>query len=140
MKIAVAQTRPVTGDVQSNIRHHVKLINLAASYGAECIIFPELSLTGYEPRLAQELATYSEDNRFDDFQKISDARQITIGAGVPTKNNGAICISMVIFQPHQARQVYSKKYLHPDEDDFFVSGQNFPCISFGNSLISIGIG
>ena len=89
--------------------------------------------------MARELATDPEDNRFDDFQKISDARQITIGAGVPTKNNGAICISMVIFQPHQARQVYSKKYLHPDEEDFFVSGQNFPCLTFGKTNIAIAI-
>jgi predicted amidohydrolase len=124
MKICVAQTRPVKGDIQSNINNHKKLIGLAVSNGADTIIFPELSLTGYEPKLAKELATDQDDRRFDDFQKISDTRPIRIGVGVPIKNNTGICISMVLFQPRKTRQLYSKKYIHPDEEGFFISGQS----------------
>ena len=124
MKICVAQTRPVKGDIQSNIDNHKKLIDLAVLYGADKVIFPELSLTGYEPHLAKELATDQDDSRFDDFQQISNTRQVTIGVGVPLKNKAGICISMVLFQPHKERQVYSKKYLHPDEEEFFVNGEN----------------
>jgi predicted amidohydrolase len=124
MKICVAQTRPIKGDIPGNIDNHKKLISLALSFGADTVIFPELSLTGYEPELSKKLATIQDDSRFDDFQKISDSRKITIGVGVPTKNNTGICISMVLFQPHQARQTYSKRYLHPDEEEFFISGQN----------------
>ena len=94
MKICVAQTRPVKGAVQSNIERHKKLIDLAFSDGAEMVIFPELSITGYEPELAKELATTENDSRFDDFQKISNAKQITIGIGVPTKNDAGISISI----------------------------------------------
>ena len=79
MKICVAQTRPIKGDIQSNIHNHKKLIDLAVSSGAEIVIFPELSLTGYEPTLAKELAINEDDSRLDDFQKISDTQQITIG-------------------------------------------------------------
>jgi predicted amidohydrolase len=124
MKISVAQTRPVKGDVQSNIDNHRKLIDLAVSAGADVIIFPELSLTGYEPYLAQELATHRDDDRFDVFQRISDAEQITIGVGMPTKTPALPCITMLLFQPHKARQTYSKKHLHSDEELFFASGQN----------------
>jgi len=124
MKICVAQTRPLKGDIQSNIDRHKKLINLAVSKGAEAVFFPELSLTGYEPELANELATTQDDSRFDDFQKISDTKQIIIGVGVPTKNDKGICISMILFEPQKARQTYSKKYLHADEKAFFISGQN----------------
>ena len=124
MKVCVAQTRPIKGDIQSNIDNHKKLIDLAVFYGADTVIFPELSLTGYEPELSKKLATDKDDSRFDDFQKISDTRQIIIGVGVPTKNNTGICISMVLFQPHKTRQTYSKKYLHPDEEEFFISGKS----------------
>ncbi len=110
MKICVAQTRLIKGDIQSNIDNHKKLIDLTISNGADIVIFPELSLTGYEPKLSKELATNQDDSRFDDFQKISNTKQITIGVGVPTKNNTGICISMVLFQPHKARQTYAKKY------------------------------
>jgi len=81
MKICVAQTRPAKGDIPRNIAGHKTLIDLAASKGAETIIFPELSVTGYEPALAGKLATTPNDHRFDDFQQIADKRQITIGVG-----------------------------------------------------------
>gem|GEM_PF-5279637 len=32
-------------------------------------------------------------------------------------------ISIVIFQPNQARQTYSKQQLHADELPYFVNGQ-----------------
>ena len=109
MKICVAQTRPLKGDIHSNLDQHKKLLDLAIANGADTVIFPELSLTGYEPKLAKVLATHQDDSRFDDLQTIADTRQITIGVGVPTKNHAGISISMVLFQPHQARQMYSKK-------------------------------
>ena len=139
MKICVAQTRPIKGDVRSNIENHKKLINLAASGGADTIIFPELSLTGYEPELAKALATNQDDSRFDDFQKISDTGKITIGVGVPTKNNTGICIGMVLFQPHKARQLYLKQYLHPDEEEFFVGGKNSPGLMDTKPKVALAI-
>ena len=139
MKICVAQTRPAKGDIERNINNHKKLIDMAVSNGADMIVFPELSLTGYEPTLAEALATTQDDSRFDDFQKISDARQIIIGVGVPTRNNAGICISMVVFQPNQPRQTYSKKHLHTDEEPFFVSGQNLATLKAGKTDIALAI-
>jgi predicted amidohydrolase len=139
MKICAAQTRPVKGDIQCNIDNHLKIIDLAVAHGAAIIIFPELSLTGYEPGLAKELATTLNDSRLDVFQKISDTRQVIIGAGSPIKNNDGTCISMVIFQPHKARQLYSKKFLHPDEEPFFVSGQNTIGLTSNKSSIAFAI-
>lgn len=123
MRICVAQTRPVTGDIERNIVNHKRLIDLATSAGADTIIFPELSLTGYEPELARELAITLDDDRLDDFQRIADARRITIGVGVPLRDEASVRIGMVLFQPYEARQAYTKQYLHPDEEAFFVGGR-----------------
>lgn len=120
MKICVVQTNPVKGDIPKNISHHKTLINLAIAHDVDTIIFPELSLTGYEPELAKNLATHQDDYRLDDFQRISDSHKVTIGVGVPIKNSTATNISMVIFQPGKDRQTYHKRYLHPDEEEFFV--------------------
>jgi len=139
MKICVAQTRPITGDIQGNIDRHKKFIDLAVANGADIVIFPELSLTGYEPALSKALATNQADGRFDDFQKLSDTKQITIGVGVPTKSNTHSCISLVLFQPHQTRQTYSKKYLHPDEEAFFISGQNSTSLISNKTNIALAI-
>jgi predicted amidohydrolase len=139
MKICVAQTKPIKGDIQSNIGNHKKLIDIAVFNGADLVIFPELSITGYEPELSKELATNQDDNRFDDFQMIADTKQITIGVGVPTKNNTGICISMILFQPHKARQTYSKKYLHSDEEEFFISGQSYTGLISNKTNIALAI-
>lgn len=139
MKICVAQTKPFKGDIEKNIEAHTKLIKLAASQGAALIVFPELSITAYEPTLAKSLAIDINDTRFEIFQAISNNQQISICVGVPTKNNANVCISMLIFQPNKERQVYSKKYLHPDEEPFFVSGENIDYIKIGNTKISFAI-
>lgn len=124
MKLCAAQTRPVKGDIQANIDNHQKLIRLAMANGADFIVFPELSITGYEPTLAGELAMLLNDPRLDDFQTLSDAERITIGVGTPLITAEGINITMVIFQPGKTRETYSKHYLHADEEPFFVSGHN----------------
>lgn len=139
MKICIAQTRPVRGDIKSNIVNHKKLIDLAVSNEADVIIFPELSLTGYEPTLAKDLATNENDHRFDDFQRISDGKNIIIGVGIPTNNENGLCISMILFQPTKPRQVYSKKYLHADEVPFFVSGPNITGIKIKETNVALAI-
>ncbi|KAA9354596.1 carbon-nitrogen hydrolase family protein [Larkinella humicola] len=139
MKIGVAQTRPVKGDIAHNIANHQTLIDLAVSDGADLLIFPELSLTGYEPELAADLATTPDDSRFDVFQTRSDAHRITIGVGVPIRSEEGIWISLLIFQPHQPRHLYSKKYLHEDEEPFFVSGQSTLCFLGDKANIALAI-
>ncbi len=139
MKICIAQTKPVKGDILKNIENHKKLIKLSIENKADIIIFPELSLTGYEPELSRKLATTKDDNRFDVFQKISDSNQIIIGAGLPTINKNGVCISMVIFQPHKPRTTYSKKYLHPGEEKYFVAGDNLLPIKFRDNKIGLAI-
>lgn len=124
MKVCVVQTKPFKGDIPRNILSHKRLIELAVSSGAEIIVFPELSITGYEPELAKELAIEPGDDILTDFQMISNKSRVTIGVGMPTKSNKGVCISMIFFQPNKPRQVYSKKYLHADEEPFFVSGEN----------------
>lgn len=123
MKICLAQIKPIKGDIQSNIHHHKIWINLAVSKGADLIFFPELSLTGYEPKLARVLATNQEDKRLDEFQTISDTKSITISVGLPTKDKFGVRISMILFQPNKERITYSKQYLHQDELPYFVQGQ-----------------
>ena len=123
MKVCVAQTRPVTGDIKQNIARHKVFVATAVSHQASLIIFPELSLTGYEPTLAQALAIQPNDSRLDVFQTIADAGEIVIGVGAPTQNEPRPCISLIIFRPHQPRQVYSKQFLHEDEEPFFVGGE-----------------
>jgi predicted amidohydrolase len=138
-KIALAQIQSVPGDVGANLRKHIAVIERAASAQAAMIIFPELSLTGYEPTLAKDLALTQEDARLTIFQQLSDTHQMVIGVGVPTQQEAGVCISLVLFQPSAGRLVYSKKYLHSDEEPYFVSGENFPYLNVNDRQVAFAI-
>jgi len=122
MKIALAQIHPKKGKIDENIQAHLKWIQLAIEHQANAIFFPELSITAYEPTLAQNLAKAENDPSFNVFQKISDAHEISIGLGLPTTTENGIHITMLIFQAHQKRSTYAKQILHEDELPFFVEG------------------
>jgi predicted amidohydrolase len=61
--IAVAQTDPLKGNAEANLQDHARFIRAAAKNCANIVIFPELSLTGYEPNLAEGLAMSIGDKR-----------------------------------------------------------------------------
>ncbi len=122
MKISVAQIKVGKGAIAENIAHHKAFIDKAVAHGAAAVIFPELSVTGYEPELAQQLAMTAEDERLDGFQDIADRDKVTIGVGIPFRVAQGIRISMVIFQPRRPRYTYSKQFLHHSEMPYFVNG------------------
>ncbi|OJJ14867.1 hypothetical protein BKI52_40640 [marine bacterium AO1-C] len=142
MKICIAQTQSLKGKVHENIQNHLKVIEQAIKLDSDLIVFPELSITGYEPELAKALACEVNDEIFNPFQALADQHGITIGAGMPTKakdNSEGINISMLIFQPNKARLVYSKRLLHEDELPYFVSGHQQPFLNIQGKKIALGI-
>jgi len=139
MKICIAQTHSLKGKVNKNIQGHLRIIERAIKFNSDLIIFPELSITGYEPDLAKELSTDIENSIFDPFQELSDKTKITIGVGMPTNTVDGINISMLIFQSNKNRVVYSKQILHSDEFPYFVCGTKQFFINIEEKKIAIGI-
>lgn len=122
MRVAVVQTQPAACAIDVNVKAHEIWVKKVADRGADMVFFPELSITGYEPKHAHRLTLRADDARLDVFQMLSHALRITIGMGVPTSDGENVRISMLVFQPNAARIVYSKQHLHADEQPFFVAG------------------
>ncbi len=61
MKIALAQTNPVVGDLRGNGQKLVDYAWRAQSYGADLIVFPELSIVGYPPQDLLEIDAFIDD-------------------------------------------------------------------------------
>jgi predicted amidohydrolase len=139
MRIAIAQIQAIKGNIKRNIEIHLKWINQAIQNNADMIVFPELSLSGYEPDLAEKLATNQDDKRLDKIQSISDENNITIGVGLPTRNEGNVFVSMIIFQPFKKRTTYSKQYLYPPEEQIFTAGKNPMVLEYKTEVISPAI-
>lgn len=139
MRIGVAQIKAEKGDIEKNILNHERFIKWAIAMDINMIIFPELSLTGYEPNLAKELAIQPNDKRLKVFQRLSDYSNIIIGLGVPTFAKEKSHISMFIFQPKSQCLTYSKQYLHPSETDYFTPAKKELTINYQGHRISFAI-
>jgi predicted amidohydrolase len=139
MRVAVAQIEVIKGNIEENVKNHLTWIERAIQHEADMVVFPELSLTGYEPDLAEGLATHQDDARLDEIQRLSDRNGIMIGVGLPTKDENDTFVSMVIFQPHKERITYSKQYLYPPEESVFKAGKNPLVLQFETEVVSPAI-
>lgn len=139
MKIGLAQIQPERGNIQANINLHVKWIKYAILQHVNLIVFPELSITGYEPEQAKHLATNALDTRFTIFQELSNFNQITIGIGMPIQTTSGILISLVFYRPHQSPTIYSKQHLHRDEHPYFIEGKEQVLLSLHQNNIAPAI-
>lgn len=139
MRIAIVQIEAIKGNIEKNLKKHLMWIKEVIRHQTDVVVFPELSLTGYEPGLAESLATNQDDTRLDDIQNLSDENDITIGVGLPTKDEGDVLISMIIFQPHKERITYSKQYLYPPEESIFRAGKNPLVLRFETEVVSPAI-
>jgi len=139
MRIAAAQLSPSAGDFERNLQKHRVLIDQAVAGGADLVLFPELSLTGYEPTLAKDLTLDLHARALDVLQELSDSHQLTICAGAPTSGHGGVRISMFVFQPGCPRIIYSKQQLHSDELPFFVPGTEQVLLRHGQQVLAPAI-
>jgi predicted amidohydrolase len=139
MRVAIAQIEAIKGNIERNIENHLKWIKQAIQFHADLVVFPELSLTGYEPELAESLATNQDDMRLNEMQYLSDLNHITIGVGLPTRNEGQVFVSMIFFQPQKDRITYSKQYLYPPEKSIFTAGKNPLILNLDTEIVSPAI-
>lgn len=139
MRIGVAQIKPVKGDLNKNIVLHEAIIQTAIDQQLKGIFFSELSISGYEPELADQLKMDIADPALSIFQALSDQGNITIGVGVPLKHQEAVQIAMLLFQPHQKRQAYAKQILHEDEYPYFTQGKQQILIAIDGLTIAPAI-
>jgi predicted amidohydrolase len=121
--LVAAQTRSAKGDVEANARMHADCVRVAVEYGADLIVFPELSLTGYEPELAAGLTLATDDERLGGLRELVRRHGITVIAGAPSASRGEKPYLAALILMPAATLVYAKQHLHPGEDAFFLPGE-----------------
>lgn len=122
-RIAAAQVASIRGDIARNITTHVTAIEAAATCGVSVLVFPELSLTGYEPSLAPELAMTMADPRLTPLAELAQRHRMEIIVGAPLQNGSdKPLLGAIVFTPDGTPRTYAKMHLGGNEPDFFTPG------------------
>jgi predicted amidohydrolase len=129
--LSLAQTAPKLGDLAHNLAEHLALIRSAAEQKADLIIFPELSLTGYN---LQDLAStvsikaVAEDAVFGKLLQASSSIDVIVGF-VEEGPRQQQYISAAYLSKGQLVHIHRKVYLPTygifDERRYFAAGDSF---------------
>jgi predicted amidohydrolase len=138
LTVAAAQCIPVKGNIEENLRRHAVFINTAAQAGVDVLLFPELSLTGYQPELATALAITVEDSRLSILKQLAVCNQMSIIVGAPLLNgDDKPLLGAMVFHGDGTVQRYCKMHLHAGERDFFSAGERL--LGFNMRNVSFGL-
>jgi predicted amidohydrolase len=150
--LAVAQTCPVRGDVDASLDQHLRLARSAASAGAALVVFPELSLTGYELDLARDLAFTVDDRRLSSLAASATDLDITMIVGAPVRVGSSLHIGALIMAPGGTIELYTKRRLGafssdaaaqgavpPAEATIFEPGELDPLVLVGGRTCALAI-
>ena len=136
MKVAALQTRPVFGDVETNVDRALALADRAP--GAALYVFPELMTSGYafasrlEARALGEIPGGREAYApgLHALGAWARARRTFVVAGFPEKAAARVYNSSALIGPDgRVRDVYRKLHLFDDEKLWFAPGDRAPRVS-----------
>lgn len=127
-KLAVAQVDAAVGNIESNLRHHLEVVEKAKREGAQLVVFPELSLTGYTLRdLAWEVALNPfTDLRLTPLREASKSVTIVLGIVESAENHGVYNSAVFLedgFVKHIHRKIYPPTYGMFEEGRYFSQGK-----------------
>jgi predicted amidohydrolase len=150
--IAAAQTVPMRGDVDANVDQHVRLVRVAVEEQAQVIVFPELSLTGYELDLVRDLAFSPSDPRLTPLVEAASSCCATLVVGAPVRMGSRLHIGAFIVSPDRTVGIYTKHRLGafsasasvdgtvpPAEATVFHAGSQNPLVRFGDKTAAVAL-
>lgn len=114
--IAAAQPPCIPLDVAANAEAHAHAVRETA---ADLLVFPELSLTGYE--LTAPAVSPTSPVLAPLVEACAESGTVAF-VGAPVEENGERFIAMLRVDGEDARPVYRKQFLHGAENDHFSPG------------------
>lgn len=140
--IALAQIDCVLGDLRKNLAKHLEFVRRAKEGGADLVIFPELSLTGYSVKdMNWEMAiSRGSDAILEPLKKESKDISILVG-GVEESANFGLYNSAFLLEKgeivHVHRKMYPPTYGMFEESRYFLSGKQAK--AFDSTIGRIGV-
>jgi len=131
--VALAQIAPTLGDVRANLERHIEIADRARALGADVVVFPELSLTGYDLQDLVPDVAIPRDGAVLERLAVA-AREIDVVAGFVEEDpehrfyNAAAYLS-------RGALLHVHRKLHLPTYGLFQEGREFAC---GDTLRAFG--
>lgn len=121
---AAAQCAVLAGDIDANLELHRRFMQRAQALGVGLLVFPELSLTGYEPTLVDALAQTADCALLGPLRDLAHQAAMTTVVGLPLRLPGhdKPLIAAFILHADGSLAIYTKQHLHSGEADYFSVG------------------
>ena len=120
--VAAAQVRAVRGDLEANLATHLRFVEAAAIEGVRLLVFPELSLTGYEPDLAASLQLDQGDARLESLREAARHHRMHLVVGAPlASGEERPWLGALVLSPEGGTS-YAKVHVHETELPWFRPG------------------
>jgi predicted amidohydrolase len=134
LTVAAAQPACAPADVRSNALEHARLIRQAA---ARVVVFPELSLTGYE--LGAQAVSPDDPELAVIAEACSETGAIAL-AGAPVAGDaGTLHIAMLLLSSGGAQVAYRKSFLGGAEPRHYVPGGGPVRLDIDGWRVGLGI-
>jgi predicted amidohydrolase len=103
---------------------HAKFIAAAHAAAVDVLVFPELSLCGYELALLRHCALRPDDGRLAPLRDMArnSAMTVVVGAALDGGADAMPAIAAFSYFPDGTHAVYRKQYLHPGEERYASTG------------------
>lgn len=139
--VAAAQSLSIAGDLAANLARHLRFMAVAAEQGVELLVFPELSLTGYEGQMAADLAIDPQDAVLQPLRDCARELGLTAVVGMPIRDRDSskILIGALTLGGDGSLEVYSKQHLHSGEELFYAPGAGGSSLSIGGDTIALAV-
>ncbi|WP_070964396.1 carbon-nitrogen hydrolase family protein [Vibrio sonorensis] len=140
LTIALVQFEPTAGNIELNLEKHLNAIQLAAEQGCDMVVFPELSLTGYEPEMADKLSHTDIEPIKRQLGNAASESGLLVISGMPLVNKtDKPFIGALIAKPSGEVTTYKKQYLHPGEERHFSVGKEGLVLDCGDNKIGLAV-
>jgi omega-amidase len=144
MKVAVAQISCSLGDPEANLSKVRDFSRRAKDVGAELIVFPEMTDTGYSMSVIQKHASHWKTGFVPGLQQIARNVSIAIVSGVSERDGSLIYNSQVLIDARSGIAAkYRKTHLYAvapvEEQTCFAPGDSFASFELGGLRFGFSI-